>query len=72
MKQTCLNCKYYRIEDQFSGYCRSAVPGKSVPRAERRMVRQDHACDEWKDCGQNYYIRLGWLKSRQQEKTNPS
>lgn len=73
MKTTCMTCKYYKIEDALSGYCRFTSPkeaGKS--RKDRPMVRQDHSCQEWRDCGQQYYIRLGWLKSRKDKGADPT
>ncbi|MDW7773094.1 MAG: hypothetical protein SCH71_09415 [Desulfobulbaceae bacterium] len=63
MKSTCMNCKYYKIEDELSGYCRVTIAGKTANKSGRPMVRQDHSCGEWQDCGQQYYIRLGWLKA---------
>jgi len=59
-----MNCKYYKIEDEHSGYCRFTVLAKNVDKKAARPVRMDDFCEEWKDCGQQYYIRLGWLKAR--------
>ena len=73
MKSTCINCKYYQIEDEISGYCRITIDGKAVKKkGERPMVRQDHSCEEWRDCGQQYYIRLGWIKSRENKDIDPA
>lgn len=63
MKRTCMRCKYFKIEDPVSGLCRvpEREPGSSS--AARRIVRGDDSCEKWVDCGQQYYIRLGWIKA---------
>lgn len=68
MKSTCMNCKFYKVEDALSGYCRAGRGNGSDKAARDPMVRHDHACAQWADCGQNYYIRLGWLKALQAKK----
>jgi hypothetical protein len=32
-------------------------------KAEKPMVKADNCCEQWRDCGQTYFIRLGWLKN---------
>ena len=63
MKSTCLRCKFYKIEDIVSGVCRDQKKG-SGNTPPRPMVKQDDTCEKWTDCGQQYYIRLGWIKSQ--------
>ena len=63
MKKTCMNCKFYKIDDEFSGYCRVGTKNDNSGAVQREMVRQDHSCQKWIDCGQQYYIRLGWIKA---------
>jgi len=29
------------------------------------MKANEDVCDRWKDCGQQYYIRKGWIKGRE-------
>jgi len=70
MKSTCMNCKFYKIEDTMSGYCRVKVRETGDKDSPRPMVRQDDFCSKWVDCGQQYYIRLGWVRS--QDKQNES
>ena len=71
MKTTCMHCTYYKIEDEWSGYCRMAVNGKSGEKTEERsLVRHDATCRKWKDCGQQYYIRIGWLKAQKKKDIN--
>lgn len=65
MKPTCMNCKFYKVEDALSGYCRAETAENSETTGQKPMVRHDHTCLRWTDCGQNYYIRLGWLKAQQ-------
>lgn len=66
MHQTCLNCKHYKVEDAQSGYCR--VTAKDAAAQGRFLVRHDHGCHTWEDCGQHYYIRLGWIRAREKKK----
>jgi len=70
MKATCMSCKFFKIEDAMSGYCRVNVRETGDRNAPKPMVRQDDTCDRWVDCGQQYYIRLGWVKSRGKEEKN--
>ena len=39
-------------------------------KAEKPMVQADSSCEKWIDCGQTYFIRLGWIKNmgKEQEK----
>ena len=62
MKRICLTCSFYRLEDRYSGRCRvgrGAVPVDAYP-----LVRHEDSCGKWKDAGQNYYIRRGWLRKQ--------
>ncbi|HBI14570.1 MAG TPA: hypothetical protein DDY20_03500 [Desulfobulbaceae bacterium] len=65
MKPTCMNCKHYKVVDALTGYCRAEKAQRSDKREQNDMVRHDHTCPRWDDCGQHYYIRLGWLKAQQ-------
>ncbi|RJX20509.1 MAG: hypothetical protein C4563_06150 [Desulfobulbus sp.] len=64
-----MRCKHYKVEDAASGYCRAESALNADVNAKKVMVHHDHACQQWIDCGQNYYIRLGWLKARQNKQT---
>lgn len=68
MKSTCMNCKFFKIEDSMSGYCRVKIRETCNKKADKPMVRQNDVCNKWADCGQQYYIRLGWVKSQNAEK----
>jgi hypothetical protein len=58
-KKTCLSCKYFRLEDIHSGLCRVQKEIKPYP-----MKLTSDVCALWHNCGQQYYIRTGWIKSK--------
>jgi hypothetical protein len=35
--------------------------------AKKPMVQADSSCEKWTDCGQTYFIRLGWIKNMGEE-----
>lgn len=58
--KNCLSCKYFRLETVDAGICRVMKNSdKNYP-----SKNQTDDCVEWKDCGQQYYIRLGWIKAQ--------
>lgn len=65
MESTCMSCKFFKIEDVMSGYCRVQVRETGDKKAPKPMVKQDDTCHKWADCGQQYYIRLGWVRSQE-------
>ncbi len=56
----CLNCKNYRLDDILSGVCRLKKREDGV----YPLKLNDDICDAWIDCGQQYYIRKGWIKAK--------
>jgi hypothetical protein len=56
-ERTCLNCKTFRLEDTQSGICRVDKTVESYP-----MKGIKEGCERWVDAGQQYHIRLGWIK----------
>jgi len=60
VKSICLNCKYFRLESIEDGICRVH---KNSDKKYPIKQKYDH-CVKWRDCGQQYYIRLGWLKGQ--------
>lgn len=60
MNKDCLHCKHYRLDDIASGVCRVAKMDVYPPR------RNEDTCPSWRDCGQQYYIRLGWIKAKKE------
>jgi len=63
MKIQCLRCRYYKIHDSQSGTCRVKNPASGKRDAEKPTVQAEGNCEKWKDCGQTYYIRLGWIRN---------
>ena len=55
----CLSCRYFRLEDVHSGLCRVDRDLEQYP-----MKLKEDGCDRWRECGQQYYIRTGWIKSK--------
>lgn len=60
VKPVCLSCKYFRLENVDKGLCRvDKGSGQKYPAKHPG----DH-CDRYQNCGQQYYIRLGWIKAQ--------
>ncbi len=70
MESSCMSCKFFKIEDTMSGYCRVEVREAGDQKAPRPMVKLGDICEKWADCGQQYYIRLGWIRSQEKRKEN--
>jgi len=62
-KGYCLRCKFYRLDDIESGICR--VDKESSTNYPPK--RTDDQCPRWRDSGQQYYIRVGWIKAKKAE-----
>jgi hypothetical protein len=58
--QNCLNCKYYRLIESDSGVCRVDKSKK----ADYPRKKNSDSCEKWHDCGQNFFIRVGWIKAK--------
>ena len=67
MKEHCLNCKFFQINDVASGYCRVEVLAGNGGEGEKKLKDAQDSCGKWKDCGQTYYIRLGWIRNKEKE-----
>lgn len=63
MEKCCLRCKYYKMKDPENGFCRLPEKEPGSAPVGKRTVRSDHLCGKWIDCGQQYYIRIGWIKA---------
>lgn len=61
IKKICLNCKHYRLDDIHSGVCRVEKKADGV----YPQKKNEDNCDRWHDCGQQYYIRKGWIQARE-------
>ena len=59
-EQTCLSCKRFHLVDVHQGKCRKDK-GK-IDKSEYPVMKHADRCDDWIDAGQDYYIRVGWIK----------
>ncbi len=56
----CLSCKHFRLEKVDGGICRVLKNSdKNYP-----VKKKTDDCVKWQDCGQQYFIRLGWIKAK--------
>jgi len=61
----CMSCSFFRIQSESTGLCRV----DSVKKGQGPVqVGVEDSCDRWRDSGQQYYIRIGWIKSQHQKK----
>ena len=62
---TCIRCKFFRMQNSTEGTCRK-LSQQTVSKSDERKqrVKIDYSCEQWQDCGQQYYIRLGWIKGQ--------
>ena len=58
-KKMCLSCRHFRLEEIHSGSCRVRKGMEPYP-----VKLHGDICELWLNCGQKYYIRTGWIKSR--------
>jgi hypothetical protein len=60
VKKICLTCKSFRLDTVDSGICRVDKSfGTDYPPKGTNDV-----CGKWQNCGQQYFIRLGWIKAK--------
>ncbi len=57
--QICLSCKKYRPTDTEVGLCRL---NKCENKEDYPVMAHSDSCDSWIDCGQQYFIRTGWVR----------
>lgn len=66
VKNCCLSCKFFRLTDVEAGICRvDKVDDGQYPKKQA-----DDLCGRWRDSGQQYFIRVGWIKSQKAEAAN--
>ncbi len=70
MKSCCLNCHFYKIKDIANGFCRELCKTTGNKDAEKPLVTAEDSCAKWRDAGQQYFIRLGWIKNKKKEENN--
>jgi hypothetical protein len=59
-KGLCLSCRFYLLQDTAAGICRLNKDAETD--YPRKQI--DDQCSHWKSSGQQYFIRLGWIKAR--------
>lgn len=64
LEKVCLSCVNFRPQNTETGICRL---DKSL-NPDYPVKGHGENCEEWKTCGQQYYIRIGWVK-KQKEKS---
>jgi hypothetical protein len=63
-KKICLSCRNFSLQDTQSGVCKVV---KGLPVYPLKTI--DDTCGQWRDCGQQYFIRTGWIKRQQAKET---
>lgn len=61
VKEQCLSCKFYHLQATDSGICRVDKGGGG---GEYPSKQPGELCPKWRDSGQQYFIRVGWIKAR--------
>lgn len=60
VKENCLSCKFFRLLDVESGVCRV----EKMALADYPVKQTADRCARWRDSGQQYFIRAGWIKAQ--------
>ncbi len=58
-KKICLSCRHFSLREIDSGYCKVVKGLSTYP-----IKLVDDTCAQWLNCGQQYFIRTGWIKGR--------
>lgn len=64
VESICLSCKKFRPLDVNEGLCRLK---KQANVEDYPKKNHKDSCESWVNCGQKYYIRLGWLKKMEEK-----
>ena len=67
VEKICLSCKYFRVQNETTGRCRVMKAKTGDRKPVRPEVAVEGCCEKWQDAGQDYHIRLGWLKVRKEK-----
>ncbi|MDK9707684.1 MAG: hypothetical protein OEL83_11605 [Desulforhopalus sp.] len=59
-KGLCLSCRFFHLQDTTVGICR--IDKEMEIDYPRKKI--DDQCSQWKNGGQQYFIRLGWIKAQ--------
>jgi hypothetical protein len=54
-----LSCRNFSLQETDSGVCKVVKGLMPYP-----VKATDETCDRWLDCGQQYFIRTGWIKGK--------
>ena len=60
IKKVCLSCSFFRLKTIESGVCKV---DKDLSKDFPEKLTGD-TCTRWRDAGQQYYIRTGWIKAQ--------
>lgn len=60
LQKRCLSCQFFRPIDTEKGLCR--IDKSRAPAYPE--TAHEHCCEGWRTCGQQYYIRAGWVKKQ--------
>ncbi len=60
--KNCLSCKYFKLKEVDGGVCK--IGRGKIEVADYPKKGFDDYCNNWHDCGQNYYIRKGWIQAQ--------
>lgn len=58
-KKICLSCRHFSLQETHTGVCKLVKGHASYP-----VKATEESCEQWRDCGQQYFIRTGWIKGR--------
>jgi hypothetical protein len=62
-----MSCKYFSMKDSTMGICRVASRESGDKDSPRPQVQVTGSCEKWQDCGQQYYVRKGWVKAQEKQ-----
>lgn len=58
-QKICLSCRYFSLRETRNGVCKVVKGLAAYP-----VKATDASCEQWLSCGQQYFIRTGWIKGR--------
>jgi hypothetical protein len=58
-RKICLSCRNFSLQKIDSGVCKVVKGLATYP-----LKGVEDTCAQWRDCGQQYFIRTGWIKGR--------
>ena len=65
-KRVCLSCKHYRPTHISQGKCR--LGRGTIDPSDYPFMNHEDGCESWKDAGQQYHIRVGWIRNMKDRK----